>query len=557
MRTSLILLAAASLAAAVPSPKVPKKLPRQLPAEPTGVKSVTSPNGVTIRYKEPGTEGICETTPGVNSYSGYVDLDANTHVWFWFFESRSDPANDPVTLWLNGGPGSDSQIGLFQELGPCNVTQNLTTQYNPYAWNNVSNMLFLSQPLGVGFSYGYEFEGSENDFTGEFQNASAGPVDGRYPSYDPSIDTTNLAAVAAWEVLQGFYSALPQLDSEVTSTEFNLATESYGGHYGPGFFYTFYEGNEAIRNGSAQGKLLEMNSLTIINGIIDEAIQAPYYPIMANNNTYGIKAYNDTVYNYANFALTMPNGCLDQYAYCKASNRTSPGDLAICTEASNMCRDNVEGVYYQFSDRGTYNIRNPSDDPTPPDYFEDFLNLASTQEAIGVDLNYTATNNAGVYYGFQQTGDQVWPNFIEDLETLLDLPVRVSLIYGDADYICNWLGGQAVSLAANYSGSAQFAAAGYTPMLVDGVEYGETREYGNFSFTRVYEAGHEVPYYQPLASLQLFNRTINGYDTATGMMSIKNVGGTAANYSTSGDAMATHTESYVSTFTPSATAGSL
>jgi carboxypeptidase C (cathepsin A) len=42
-------------------------------------------------------------------------------------------------------------------------------------------------------------------------------------------------------------------------------------------------------------------------------------------------------------------------------------------------------------------------------------------------------------------------------------------------------------------------------MTVSGVEYGETREYGNFSFTRVYEAGHGVLYYQPIATLALFD----------------------------------------------------
>jgi carboxypeptidase C (cathepsin A) len=87
---------------------------RQLPANATGVKTITSPNGVQIRYKEPGTEGVCETTPGVGSYAGYVDLDSYTHMFFWFFEARTDPNTAPLTLWLNGGPGSDSLIGLFQ-----------------------------------------------------------------------------------------------------------------------------------------------------------------------------------------------------------------------------------------------------------------------------------------------------------------------------------------------------------------------------------------------------------------------------------------------------------
>lgn len=87
---------------------------RQLPNEPTGVKTIKTANNVTIRYKEPGKEGVCETTPGVKSYAGYVDLSPTEHTFFWFFEARHDPENAPITLWLNGGPGSDSLIGLFE-----------------------------------------------------------------------------------------------------------------------------------------------------------------------------------------------------------------------------------------------------------------------------------------------------------------------------------------------------------------------------------------------------------------------------------------------------------
>ncbi len=59
---------------------------RQLPADPEGVKTIKSPNGVEIRYKEPGKAGVCETTPGVDSYSGYVSLNETTNMFFWFFE---------------------------------------------------------------------------------------------------------------------------------------------------------------------------------------------------------------------------------------------------------------------------------------------------------------------------------------------------------------------------------------------------------------------------------------------------------------------------------------
>jgi carboxypeptidase C (cathepsin A) len=74
--------------------------------------------------------GICETTPGVNQYSGYVttgsksssDLTgaptqvqiAGQNMWFWFFESRNSSTTAPLATWFNGGPGCSSMIGLFQ-----------------------------------------------------------------------------------------------------------------------------------------------------------------------------------------------------------------------------------------------------------------------------------------------------------------------------------------------------------------------------------------------------------------------------------------------------------
>jgi hypothetical protein len=55
--------------------------PRRYPAKATGLTTIYAPDGVQIRYKEPH---ICETTPGVRSYSGYVDLNATTHMYVPF-----------------------------------------------------------------------------------------------------------------------------------------------------------------------------------------------------------------------------------------------------------------------------------------------------------------------------------------------------------------------------------------------------------------------------------------------------------------------------------------
>ena len=128
-------------------------------------------------------------------------------------------------------------------------------------------MLFLSQPIGVGFSYAYK---------------GVSASQGRFGGVNPyRFETTQLAAVGTWEVLQGFLANLPRLDARVKSRTFNLWTESYGGHYGPAFFDYFEGQNAAIENGTAKGVKLTMDTLGVGNGIISELIQAPFYPEFA------------------------------------------------------------------------------------------------------------------------------------------------------------------------------------------------------------------------------------------------------------------------------------
>ena len=61
------------------------------------------------------TTGWCD--PDVRSFSGYLDVGDGKDLFFYFFESRGNPKEDPVMMWINGGPGCSSALGLFMELG--------------------------------------------------------------------------------------------------------------------------------------------------------------------------------------------------------------------------------------------------------------------------------------------------------------------------------------------------------------------------------------------------------------------------------------------------------
>ena len=122
--------------------------------------------------------------------------------------SQDAPKDDPLVFWTNGGPGCSGLIGYLSEHGPYRAKEDLTVEKDPYSWTKVANMLYIENPVGVGFSH------------------STGGPDETNPDYmagDYSVAKDNL------QLIKEFYGRFPAF----AENDFYLSAESYGGHYIP------------------------------------------------------------------------------------------------------------------------------------------------------------------------------------------------------------------------------------------------------------------------------------------------------------------------------------
>ncbi|KAM0949903.1 putative sinapoylglucose--sinapoylglucose O-sinapoyltransferase [Dioscorea sansibarensis] len=91
--------------------------------------------------------------------TGYVGVD-EVQFFYYFIESEGNPVEDPLLLYLTGGPGCSSFCALVFQNGPLKFKTVKyyngslpTLVYHPFSWTKVSNMIFLDSPVGAGFSF--------------------------------------------------------------------------------------------------------------------------------------------------------------------------------------------------------------------------------------------------------------------------------------------------------------------------------------------------------------------------------------------------------------------
>ncbi|KLO10865.1 alpha/beta-hydrolase [Schizopora paradoxa] len=159
MRASASLLALAALAvgvAAQTDADIPNSFPHVYPGQPSGDYSPAWQNYFQVTEPLPNV-----TVPLNRNWAGSVSVNRPDHpndtYFFWAFENQngsftSTDAEKPWGIWLNGGPGASSMLGLLLENGPIHVTLANNIVPNNYSWDKFMDYVWIDQPVGSGYS---------------------------------------------------------------------------------------------------------------------------------------------------------------------------------------------------------------------------------------------------------------------------------------------------------------------------------------------------------------------------------------------------------------------
>ncbi|KAH8896293.1 alpha/beta-hydrolase [Thozetella sp. PMI_491] len=100
------------------------------------------------------------------SYAGQLPIGdkSNGSIYFWFWPTTNPDRPKEILLYLDGGPGCSSLGGMIQESGPFTwASGTFKPVANPWSWHHITNVVYIDQPIGTGFSTGPVTAENEDD----------------------------------------------------------------------------------------------------------------------------------------------------------------------------------------------------------------------------------------------------------------------------------------------------------------------------------------------------------------------------------------------------------
>ncbi|KAK2433874.1 serine carboxypeptidase [Trifolium repens] len=399
----------------------------------------------------------------IGHHAGYYSLprSKDARLFYFFFKSRNSTNDDPVVIWLAGGPGCGGEVAVFYENGPFLIANNLSLVWNNYGWDKASNILFIDQPIGTGFSYANDVNDIPHDETGVSNDL--------------------------YDFLQEFFKQHP----EFIKNDFYITGESYAGHFAPALASRIQQGNK-----DNKGITINLKGFAIGNGLINPRIQ---YPTIMQ---YAFDMKLITKEDQEDLNKLILHECEDGIKNCENEGKES------CLLAFNQC-DIMKNILAIAGNINYFDIRKTCEGSLCYDFSKvhAFLNQKIVRDALGVgDMEFVICSEE-VYDALKED----WMRNLEvDIPSLLEDGIKVLVYAGEFDLACNWLGISNWVHAMKWSSQNQFVASKSVQFLVDDIEAGLLKSYGPLSFLKVNGAGHMVPMDQPKAALEMLVNWMQG-----------------------------------------------
>ncbi|KAG8792145.1 hypothetical protein FRC12_007028 [Ceratobasidium sp. 428] len=409
------------------------------------------------------------TFPLQNSYAGRLPISSEKNetrqLSFWYWPSSSSSGSKKLSIWLNGGPGQSSLLGFLGENGPISFQPGAgAPSFNQYAWTNASDMLWIEQPVGAGFTIG-----------------------------TPSIKNESMMADQFYGFLQQFYTVFPEL----VKKELYLTGESYAG-----FFVPYIASRILHANASEKMKLpLNLQSFLVVDGVYSSFITRTNIPAasFAKKNQQ-ILGLNDTLVSTLQ-NLTISCGyqkVIDAATYPPKGKIPLPNvdensTTRDCSTASKFYSA-VQDVNPCFK---AYRVTDKCPTPDSNVNNEPYFSRPDLQKALHFDNfgNWTEFRGPVFVDGYDNSAysETLFPDLLQRL------PKGFSLWHGLVDSIVFSEGTRITIQNLTWGGQQGFQKPITTPLIVDGEQYG------------VYHTErHSVPQDRPAASLHTFNWMLNG-----------------------------------------------
>ncbi|XP_024014309.1 serine carboxypeptidase-like 13 isoform X1 [Eutrema salsugineum] len=420
--------------------------------------------------------------------TGYIGLgeEEEVQLFYYFIKSEKNPQEDPLLIWLTGGPGCSSLFALLFENGPLALKFEVYNGSLPslvstsYSWTKMANIIFLDQPVGGGFSYSKTPLANKVSDTGEVKIIH---------EFLQKVIIDKLQFILVWFTrvflrVSNFFVGFAQWLSkhpEFFSNPFYVAGDSYSGMIVPPLVQEISKGNYLCCK-----PLINLQGYILGNPITDIESERNYYIPYAN----GMALISDELYE------SMKRICKENYENVDSRNT----ECLKLTEIYHKCTDKLN----------IYHILLPDCDMTSPDCFL-YKYLLLSKWANDERVREVLLVNKGSIGEWRRCNYDIIP-YNYDIKSTVPYHKNNSingfrsLIYsGDHDMVVPFMATQAWIRSLNYS-----IIDDWRPWMVNDQIAGYTRTYANkMTFATVKGGGHTAEY-KPNETFIMFQRWISG-----------------------------------------------